>query len=65
MEKRALLAALSAPPRCSQHIVVLYQQSHTSCSESQKESLVLARKYVWGETRSRTQTDRWKYMAQE
>lgn len=42
MEKRALLAALAAPPKCSQHTVVLYQKSHTSCTESQKESVVLA-----------------------
>lgn len=33
------------------------QKSHTSCSESQKGSLVLACTYTQGKTRSRTQTD--------
>lgn len=44
MEKRVLLVLFS-------------QKSHTSCSESQKGGLVLARVYTQGEMRSRTQTD--------
>lgn len=43
MEKRVLLVLFS-------------QKSHTSCSESQKGSLVLARTNKQGDTRSRTQT---------